>query len=266
LHVYPLDSKTKEGNLFWTLPKRPPAHAQYDKSNPLHQKFITALACLRATIFFIEIPSKQPRSETFRKQCSDAADHFKVPAFVPNDAKAKEIQDQVNKAGKKDDEEEKEEQKEQQVEDDTEAKLSDFKQLFKSLKLDTSKPLDEFFIRKEDFEKDNDANYHIDIIHAMANCRAVNYKLDEMDWLTTKLKAGRIVPALATTTAAIAGLQTLEMVKTIIGVKKVDMKSAFLNLAVPVLQAAEPGDVKKEKLLKDLEVSIWDRWELKDFK
>jgi hypothetical protein len=34
----------------------------------------------------------------------------------------------------------------------------------------------------------------------------MNYGLKEMDWLTVKLKAGRIVPALATTTAAIAGL------------------------------------------------------------
>lgn len=24
LHVYPLDAKTKEGNPFWSLPKRPP--------------------------------------------------------------------------------------------------------------------------------------------------------------------------------------------------------------------------------------------------
>lgn len=24
IHTYPLDLKTKDGNLFWTLPKRPP--------------------------------------------------------------------------------------------------------------------------------------------------------------------------------------------------------------------------------------------------
>ncbi len=43
----------------------------------------------------------------------------------------------------------------------------------------------------------------------MANLRSINYKLDPMDWITTKLKAGRIVPALATTTSCVAGLQTL---------------------------------------------------------
>ena len=30
-----------------------------------------------------------------------------------------------------------------------------------------------------------------------------------MDWMTVKLKAGKIVPALSTTTTVIAGLQTL---------------------------------------------------------
>jgi hypothetical protein len=58
----------------------------------------------------------------------------------------------------------------------------------------------------EEFEKDVDENFHIDFIYAMANIRAENYCLPEMDWITVKIKAGNIVPALATTTAAIAGL------------------------------------------------------------
>lgn len=40
LHCYPLDAKTKEGNLFWTLPKRPPTPAVFDKDNLLHASFI----------------------------------------------------------------------------------------------------------------------------------------------------------------------------------------------------------------------------------
>jgi hypothetical protein len=49
----------------------------------------------------------------------------------------------------------------------------------------------------------------------MANCRAENYNLEPMKWLEVKLKAGRIIPALATTTAAIAGLQTIELCKVL---------------------------------------------------
>lgn len=62
-----------------------------------------------------------------------------------------------------------------------------------------------------------------------------------MEWLQVKLKAGRIVPALATTTAAIAGLQTIELVKVLKKEKTENMKNAFLNLAVPILQLTEPG-------------------------
>ena len=61
-------------------------------------------------------------------------------------------------------------------------------------------------MKVEEFEKDVDDNFHVDFIYSMANIRASNYNLGEMDWLTVKIKAGRIVPALATTTAAIAAL------------------------------------------------------------
>jgi len=68
-------------------------------------------------------------------------------------------------------------------------------------------------LQVEEFEKDNDENFHVDFIQAMTNVRASNYKLDEMDWITVKIKAGKIIPALATTTAAIAALQTIEIIR-----------------------------------------------------
>ncbi len=103
-------------------------------------------------------------------------------------------------------------------------------------------------------------------MYSMANCRSLNYKLDQMDWLTVKIKAGRIIPALATTTAAIAGLQALELVKVVKGLKKSEFRNIFLNLAVPFMQAGEPADVVKNKLMDGLEVSIWDRWDIKNHK
>lgn len=121
-------------------------------------------------------------------------------------------------------------------------------------------------VKSDEFEKDNDANFHIDFMYSMGNCRASCYKLEPMDWITVKLKAGRIVPALATTTASISGLQTLELVKILKGCDLTDHRNIFLNLAVPMMQASEPGVVLKEKLLEGLEVSIWDRWEVKNAK
>lgn len=134
--------------------------------------------------------------------------------------------------------------------------------IYKSLPIDSKKSFDEYLVKSDEFEKDDDKNFHIDFMASMGNCRAVNYKLVQMDWLTVKLKAGRIVPALATTTACVSGLQTLELVKILKNSKKVDHRNVFLNLAVPIMQAGEPGDVLKEKLVEGLEVSLWDRWDL----
>lgn len=91
LHVYPLDAKTKDGNLFWSLPKRPPVPIVFDPKNPLHYLFISSFACLRANTFKIPIPDAKPRSEKFRFLVGLKASSIKVPDFVPNDEKAKEI-------------------------------------------------------------------------------------------------------------------------------------------------------------------------------
>ena len=65
-----------------------------------------------------------------------------------------------------------------------------------------------------------------------------------MDWITVKLKAGRIIPALATTTAAVAGLQTIELCKLIRQCLSSQISNSFLNLSVPVLALSEPAPPK----------------------
>lgn len=58
------------------------------------------------------------------------------------------------------------------------------------------------------FEKDDDTNFHVDVVSSLANMRARNYRIDEVDRLQAKLIAGRIVPAIATSTSLSTGLCT----------------------------------------------------------
>jgi hypothetical protein len=213
LHVYPLDAKTKEGAAFWSLPKRPPTPLVFDAENMLHLRFIASMACLRATVFRVKIPSDAPRTDEFRKLVGKMAAAVKVADFVPDEAAAKEIQDSVDKNAVKNKEGQQEEPKDdiqEEVDQDAgeiDTLKSEFFELLKSIERPPAgKTLEDTVIKPEEFEKDDDSNYHIDFMSSMGNCRAASYGLELMDWLQVKLKAGRIVPAMATTTASIAGL------------------------------------------------------------
>ena len=93
-----------------------------------------------------------------------------------------------------------------------------------------------------EFEKDNPENYHIEFIWSCANLRAQNYNIQKCDKLKAKIVAGKIIPALATTTSLVVSLSTIEFLK-ILNWKnnKLDFyKNSFLNMGLSLIVQSEP--------------------------
>ncbi|CAK9034555.1 unnamed protein product [Durusdinium trenchii] len=114
--------------------------------------------------------------------------------------------------------------------------------------------------------KDDDFNYHIDFITQCANLRADNYHITNSDFHKVKLVAGRIVPAIATTTASVCGLVMLELFKLLQGKKTEGFRTRQIGLAMNTytsFEAQEPrsfssGVEKKVPRAEDLPPEAFD--------
>jgi len=86
-------------------------------------------------------------------------------------------------------------------------------------------------LRPADFEKDDDKNHHIDFITAASNLRCWNYDIKFTTRQKCRLIAGKIIPAIATTTAMITGFVQIEIYKYLSQVQLTSFRAATVNLA-----------------------------------
>ena len=94
--------------------------------------------------------------------------------------------------------------------------------------------------------------------------RALNYDIETASKHKTKGIAGKIIPAIATTTSLVAGLVTLELYKVVQGHNKLDQfRSGFINLALPYFGFADPIQSKINKF-QSKDYTIWDHIEIRE--
>jgi ubiquitin-activating enzyme E1 len=218
LYNCPPEQKTESGQLFWSGIKRCPQAVNFDTKDPVHVEFIFATANLFAYIFRLA-PLKD------KVETAELASKVKVVEFAPKKVTIND-NEKENKAD---------------VAEDDDVRIDE---LTKTLSSTTTT---HNTVNTTEFEKDDDSNFHIDFIAAVANLRARNYTIEEVSRHKVKMIAGKIIPAIATATAMIVGTVGFEIFKFVAGKKPETFRNAFCNLAVPIWVFSEPLPPIKNK-------------------
>jgi len=235
LYSLPEDAVTSSGQPFWSGPKRAPKAIKFSTEDPIHMSYIISAANLHAANYGLK---GHTDTAAFRKVLSNIA----VPEFTPkSNVKIQVTENEAPASSSNDDD------------------GSDLTELVSSLP--SSSKLAGFRLTPMEFEKDDDTNHHIDYITAASNLRAINYSIQPADRHKTKGIAGKIIPAIATTTAMATGLVCLELYKLIDEKDDIEQyKNSFVNIALPFMAFSEPIAAQKFKYPSPNGEMTWTLW------
>ena len=248
LHNFPEDQVTSSGTKFWSGSKRCPKALSFDINDKCedaemrnHFDFIVAVANLRATMYGI-------KGRTDEEYFVNILKNVIVPDFAPKEG----VKIAANDA---------EAEKQSSELPDADAEAND---ILSSL----PKPSELAGFKLTPIEFDKDIDDHMLFVTACSNLRALNYSIPTADTHRSRAIAGKIIPAIATTTALVTGLVCLELYK-IVGTSRKELtvdayKNGFINLAIPFITLSEPTPPAKTKAVIKGKEWNWTAWDSLD--
>jgi ubiquitin-activating enzyme E1 len=231
LKAYPKDHITDNGTLFWSNGKRvPTAYDKYDASNEHHLDYVEATAHLLARVFNLDDNFTRVYVEKVSSMYN-YEDTFTINSDIKIASNDEELKKEKEKVAS------------------SEIVLPE-----------TSTEYQHLNLVPQEFEKDDPTNWHVSFITSASNLRAQNYGIPTASYNETKGIAGRIIPAIATTTSVVSGLIVLEMFKYMYGNKLESYRSTFVNLADTTLVYSEPIQAKTIEIA-GVKFNDWTRFE-----
>ena len=249
---------------FWQPPKKPaPAPLQFDVADETHYEFVCTVARLWAQRYGVAVVDYSPAD------VASVLASVSVPAFSPADGLTIPSNDEEAKAGGGSSSSSSSSSgggssgggggagSTLQDIDETCAQLVASLPHPSSI---TTPPL-----RSIDFDKDVDDQMRV--VAAVSNLRARNYSIREVDLHKARGIAGKIMPAIATTTALATGLICLELFKVLQDKPVEKYMNSFSNLALPLFVCQEPdkpAGIKSVIKGKEYMWTVWDRIDISE--
>ncbi|MCL7029247.1 hypothetical protein MKW94_029249 [Papaver nudicaule] len=208
--LFPENAKTHLGANFWKKPHFPKP-TDFSVKDPYHLHCIRVLATLRANTYNIAVPKWFTDPGKLAQAVNFCLLKFSDPV--------RELQQSLS-------------------EHDDMWDIEDLIKKLKSVKLSPGFRMNPIHFNKDD----DDTNYHMDLIVCLANLRARNYNILQVELLRAKRK---VKAAIASSKAITAGLMCLELYKVIDGSHKLmDYRNTFVDLVQPKFCLTPPIPAK----------------------
>jgi ubiquitin-activating enzyme E1 len=245
LYNFPLDRMNSSGTPFWSGAKKPPSVLVFDANDASHVEFIASAANLRALMFGI------PTCDDLNYIASEASS-VAVPEFRPIEGIKIAATDEEAKA------------ENERNNNQASSSLSDLDHICQNIinALPSPNQVNNIHLNVIDFDKDVDA--HMRVIAAVGNLRARNYRIPEADLHTARGIAGKITPAISTTTALVTGAVCMEIFKLLQNKPREKLSNGFINLAVSLFTSMEPEPPKTTKSVVKGQDWNWTQWDCID--